>query len=128
MTDSINWDNGWIGVTDDHRKKWKEAYPTVNIQTELNAMDQWLWSNPRSRKKNYARFVVNWLRRCQQRGGASNYRTQPVHCSGNAKLPPSLTKEEIERRTRENEKPGGACDQIDALLSELRNGRPHNQN
>ena len=118
----IYWDRGWRGISDEHRSTWRKAYPAVKIDTELAAMDQWLWANPRSRKKNYARFIVNWLKRCQSDGGRSNYR--PAHCSGNYKPPATLTQDEIVKRVEQNREPGGACDQVAAHLTELRNGRP----
>ena len=40
--EKITWDNGWVNITADHRKQWKRAYPGVNIQVELEAMNQWL--------------------------------------------------------------------------------------
>lgn len=122
MSTSINWDKGWVGITAEHRRQWNKAFPSVKVKTELLAMDQWLLSNPRRRKKNYAMFIVNWLKRCQERGGASNYRCQVVHCSGNNPLPRRLTEEEIAIRTAKNEEPGGACDQIAALLAEFKKG------
>ena len=41
--------------------EWQQAYPSLNIEGELQRMKQWLDANPRRRKKNYARFCVNWL-------------------------------------------------------------------
>ena len=32
-------------------------------------MRQWLISNPNKRKKNYRRFITNWLSRSQEKGG-----------------------------------------------------------
>ena len=119
----IYWDQGWHGIKDKHRKAWRAAYPSVKIDTELAAMDQWLWANPNRRKKNYPCFIVNWFKRCQDKGGASNLRATAIHCSGTYRPPTPLSRDEIEKRTKENQKPGGACDQVAALLTEWRNGR-----
>jgi Zn-dependent M16 (insulinase) family peptidase len=38
------------------------VYPNVDVAQELRMMDDWLESNPRRRKKNYRRFISNWLK------------------------------------------------------------------
>lgn len=39
----------------------------VNIVTELLKMELWLDSNPaKNRKKNYKKFIINWLSRSQK--------------------------------------------------------------
>lgn len=57
------------GVTETDKQTWKEAYPACNITTELKRMEVWLVANPTKRKKNYRRFITNWLARNQERGG-----------------------------------------------------------
>ena len=49
---------------------WKKAYPACNIKLCLSQMAAWLMANPTKLKKNYKRFIVNWLTREQQRGGS----------------------------------------------------------
>lgn len=45
---------------------WKDAYPLVDVETELKQMVAWVMSQPKSRwKKDWKRFVVNWLSREQ---------------------------------------------------------------
>jgi len=41
--------------------EWEQAYAPLNVAGELLKMKQWLDANPRRRKKNYNRFIVNWL-------------------------------------------------------------------
>jgi hypothetical protein len=41
--------------------EWEQAYSPLNVAGELARMVLWLDSNPRRRKKNYSRFVTNWL-------------------------------------------------------------------
>ncbi len=56
---------GWTGITDDDRKLWVAAYPTKNVAQELLRAAAWTAANPNKRKRNYARFLVNWLNRSQ---------------------------------------------------------------
>lgn len=129
----IHWDKGWHGITGEHRARWRKAYPALKIDTELAEMDQWLWANPNRRKKNYPRFIVNWLNNRQKTGGAILNRlgrmasSYNAHCSGNYRAPEPLTQAEIAKRVAENKKPGGNCDQVAAFLTELGNGQPQNQ-
>jgi len=48
---------------------WRRAAPGLDVQGELDRMHAWLLANPKNRKKNVARFVVNWLVREQGRRG-----------------------------------------------------------
>jgi hypothetical protein len=59
----------WENISLEDLKGWKEAYPAVNIELELKAMGEWLLSNPLKKKTNYRRFIVNWLKREQDKGG-----------------------------------------------------------
>tara|TARA_R110002051_G_scaffold154782_3_gene226968 strand:+ start:29793 stop:30179 length:387 start_codon:yes stop_codon:yes gene_type:complete len=116
----IYWNNGWHGVTAEHRSSWRKAFPAAKIDTELDAMNQWLWANPTKRKKNYPRFIVNWFKRCHDSGSANS---RPTHCSGNYRAPAPLTQDEIAKRVEENRRPGGACEQLGDLLNEI--SRPY---
>lgn len=73
-TDSVRIDYDWtsylfIGIETEHEGKWSEAYPAVNIQAEIKRAALWLKTNPKKKKKNYERFLTNWLSRKQERGG-----------------------------------------------------------
>ena len=52
--------------------KWTTAYPAVNVEQELAAMDAWLESNPTKRKtaRGVSRFCNSWLARAQDKGGS----------------------------------------------------------
>lgn len=63
--------------------EWEITYAPLNVAGEIEKMQHWLTANPKRRKKNYNRFVVNWLNkvhaqilvaqinaRCQARAGA----------------------------------------------------------
>src|ERR1700690_2607917 len=41
--------------------EWERDYAPLNVRQELVLMNNWLEANPRRRKKNYARFIINWL-------------------------------------------------------------------
>lgn len=64
---ALSWNLKFDGITPDIMEGWEKAYPAVNIPRELYAMDQWLIANPDKRKKNYYRFITNWLSRKQER-------------------------------------------------------------
>jgi len=50
-------------------EKWRKAFPHLNVEVELKKMEAWLQANPTRRKKNYERFIVNWLLRVNKKGG-----------------------------------------------------------
>jgi len=69
----INFDfslRAWENITDEDIFIWEKAYPAVDITQELSKMADWLLSNPDRKKKNYRRFITNWLSRAQERGGS----------------------------------------------------------
>lgn len=57
------------GISDKQVDLWANAYPALEIETQLAKASAWLQANPSKIKKNYARFLVNWLARAQERGG-----------------------------------------------------------
>lgn len=45
-------------------KEWEETYHPLNVINEIEKMKLWLAANPkRAKKKNWSRFVINWLNR-----------------------------------------------------------------
>ncbi|MGC8721028.1 MAG: replication protein [Caldisericaceae bacterium] len=44
---------------------WTAAFPNCNVDLELKKMEAWLAANPEKRKKNYEKFIVNWLGRAK---------------------------------------------------------------
>ena len=51
----------YFKVSEGRLQEWEQAYSPLNVSGELLHMVMWLDANPRRRKKNYDRFVVNWL-------------------------------------------------------------------
>jgi len=63
-------DGYWENITDKDIEDWEDAYPACQVKIEIKQMRQWILSNLRKgRKKNYRRFITNWLSRSQERGG-----------------------------------------------------------
>ena len=60
------------GVTASKVSTWQVLFPAVDVKQELNKMRAWSDANPSKRKtkRGVERFIVNWLSREQDRGGA----------------------------------------------------------
>lgn len=60
-------DKTFYDVPFDKIALWRETYPAVNIEYELQKMRAWLDSNPTRRKtrRGIERFINNWLSRTQ---------------------------------------------------------------
>jgi hypothetical protein len=49
---------------------WAAAYPGAVLDRELAKATAWLRANPkRAGRRNWRRFIVGWLQRCQDKGG-----------------------------------------------------------
>lgn len=59
----------WENITVDQVKLWEFAYPNVDVIDVLTKkMPVWLDANPqKAKKKNYKRFIVNWLSRQEEK-------------------------------------------------------------
>lgn len=58
---------GWRGVGGEKRQQWQEAYPALDVPAEIAKAATWLRANPKNRKSNYERFLVNWFSRAQDK-------------------------------------------------------------
>jgi len=70
----VSWsaDAGWDGITDADRSEWAAAFPGAVLDQELAKATAWLRANPkRCGKRNWRRFLVGWLQRCQDKGGTN---------------------------------------------------------
>ena len=56
-------DQKFENITEEKIQKWSEAYPGIDIKSELKKMEVWLTANPKNKKENHERFIVNWLSR-----------------------------------------------------------------
>jgi hypothetical protein len=71
---ALSWsaDAGWEGITDADRTEWAAAFPGAVLAQELAKATAWLKANPqRAGRRNWRRFIVGWLQRCQDRGGTN---------------------------------------------------------
>jgi len=60
----------WLNITEELKKAWGETYPSCDIDLELKRMREWIIANPaKGKKRNWRRFITNWLARTQDRGG-----------------------------------------------------------
>jgi hypothetical protein len=69
---AVSWsaDAGWGGITDTDRQEWAAAYPGAVLEQEFAKATAWLRANPkRAGRRNWRRFIVGWLQRCQDKGG-----------------------------------------------------------
>jgi hypothetical protein len=69
---AVSWsaDAGWGGITDADRQEWAAAYPGAVLEQEFAKATAWLRANPkRAGRRNWRRFIVGWLQRCQDKGG-----------------------------------------------------------
>jgi len=55
-----------IAHNDSIYKIWTEAYPNVDIESELNLAKAWLLSNRSNAKKDFKKFCNNWLARAMK--------------------------------------------------------------
>lgn len=62
-------DMAWENLSKEQVKFWEECYPLVDVVDALTKrMPAWLDANPdKAHKKNWKRFIVNWLSRQQER-------------------------------------------------------------
>ena len=78
---SLTWEN----ITKKDMAIWEEAYPAVDIKQELLKIKAWLVSNPEKKKKNYKRFINNWVVKVQDKGGNKKNTTKEIEESGKYK-------------------------------------------
>jgi hypothetical protein len=71
---AVSWtaEAGWQGITNADRQEWATAFPGAVLDQECAKATAWLKANPkRCGKRNWRRFLVGWLQRCQDKGGTN---------------------------------------------------------
>ena len=58
----------WDGFEQADLDFLKESFPRVDLDKEFNKMASWIRADPKRRKKNWAKFIHNWLSKSQDRG------------------------------------------------------------
>lgn len=69
-TDKIAFDyrtGRFENIPDALRTQWTEKFPALDVLSELRKMEAWCAANPKNRKSNWHRFIVNWFSRSQDR-------------------------------------------------------------
>ena len=70
------------GITQQQLDLWKENFPAVDVETELKSASAWLDGNRKNRKTDVKRFLVNWLKRQQDRAPRVAAEQQPPQRHG----------------------------------------------
>ena len=65
-------DNSEFEIYEEDVLLWQETYPAVDVRQELKEMKAWCAANPSLRKtrRGIKRFIVTWLSKEQDKGGA----------------------------------------------------------
>jgi hypothetical protein len=80
---------------------YRFAFPNVDIVAELRLMDEWLRANPRRRKKNYDRFITNWLKAEERRARVTKAEQNVGNgYFENVKVRPEILERERQRNRR----------------------------
>lgn len=56
-------------ISEENLKEWAAANPAVDIRLDLKQATLWVKDNPDKRKSKWGRFLTNWFKRTQERGG-----------------------------------------------------------
>ena len=68
----FDYDTGlFTGISEQILQLWYKAYPAVEVDNSIDRAGLWLIANPTKRKKNYFRFLTNWMSKGQERGGSA---------------------------------------------------------
>jgi len=89
-----------VSITEADVAEWRDAFPAVDVPQQLRAMRQWLLANERNRKtvRGMRKFVVSWLSRDQDRGGARQHNGHQSQAPpGRPGRPPSPAMQRHER-------------------------------
>lgn len=54
-------ENRIVGIPDDLKLLWRQAYPGIDIDHEIRKAELWLFGPPRRHKPDLAKFLRNWL-------------------------------------------------------------------
>lgn len=68
----------FVNIGPDQMAQWEDAYRGLDVDAELTRAEAWYTANPRKRKKNHQRFLVNWLARAHDRLRAPPARPKPA--------------------------------------------------
>lgn len=80
----FDYDNNVIqNINENDLKKWKEAFPAVDIDLDIKRAEVWLKANPAKRKKNIDAFLTRWFSKSQEKGGSYPSNSNGRHFGNN---------------------------------------------
>ena len=91
----------YAGIREEDKKRWQEAYPAIDIETEIKKSAEWLIANPKNKKSNYSRFLINWFAKSQDRAGRTGYKKQETLAERYMREK-GLTEEELKKGERKD--------------------------
>ena len=47
--------------------EWQKTYPEISVLSQIRWAHVWLLENPKKDKKNYVRYLGNWMRSAERR-------------------------------------------------------------
>ena len=59
--------SSWEGITVGDLARWKDAFPAVDIETQLKRAGLWLVDHPAQRKTNLRAYLTRWFAKEQDR-------------------------------------------------------------
>jgi hypothetical protein len=62
--------NCFINITKNHLKKWREAFPAINVDQEIKKAEAWVMTHPKNKKSNWEKFLNNWFTFAQDKAPA----------------------------------------------------------
>jgi hypothetical protein len=65
----------YFDITEEEDIVYKQAYPKVDTISEYYKMIAWLIANPKKQKKDYPRFINNWLNKANDKITMINNKT-----------------------------------------------------
>ena len=79
--------------------EWEQSYYPLNVRQEIEHMHAWLEANPKRKKKNYMRFVINWLNKAHAQVVSAQVNVRLAARVGRTR--PELTAEQREQQRQE---------------------------
>lgn len=63
VEEKITYSDGMLIVTEEAMEDLARRYPSADLQTELNKIEDWMEAHPKRKHKSLWLFTLNWLRR-----------------------------------------------------------------
>jgi hypothetical protein len=65
--------------TEEDIRRWQKVYSSIRVDSEIWKMCEWVMANPAKSKKNWKRFIINWLAKAQREAEAIETREVVRH-------------------------------------------------